>query len=165
MEKQDSGEDLLRVALTVLRVVRGWTQGELAQAAKVRPGTMSDYEQGKLVPSLRTLQRLTGVMGYPLAAIEEAQAFVIRLRAQSALRGAATFESSEAMKDGGHEVADDPSPEAPRRAARRWEIEQAAIEVGRTATRITRLWLSLQEAPSLERAPDRPSDDAVAPLR
>lgn len=143
-------EDHLRVALTVLRVVRGWNQEELAHAAKVRPGTISYYEQGKLVPSLRTLQRLTGSMGYPLAAIEEAQAFIATLQAESSLRQAVI----QGVEDDASE--DDAQPGEGTGLltnASRWEIERAAIEVGRVAARITRLFFTLQEMPRPEREP------------
>ena len=153
-------EDHLRVALTVLRIVRGWNQEELAHAARVRPGTISYYELGKLVPSLRTLQRLTGVMGYPLSAVEEAQSFVATLRAQSALRSAATLQDESGETEGEtHPSA--PHPLGLRTSPSRWEIEQTAIEVGRVATRITRLLFTLKESPGPEPAAGAPPADAA----
>jgi transcriptional regulator with XRE-family HTH domain len=70
----------LPVALSVLRVVRGWTQEDLAEASGVRASSLSDYERGKKVPDLRTLQKLVPAMGYPLAAIDEAEIFIYRIR-------------------------------------------------------------------------------------
>jgi transcriptional regulator with XRE-family HTH domain len=53
------------LALAILRTLRGWGQKELAAAAGLRPATISDYESGaRKPPSLATLHRLAGVMGF-----------------------------------------------------------------------------------------------------
>lgn len=56
--------------LAILRLVRGWSQGELGRRAKLRAGTVSDYERGKMVPGLLALQRLLDAMGYRLSDLE-----------------------------------------------------------------------------------------------
>ena len=56
--------------LAILRIVRGWTQEDLACRAGIRPGTLSDYERGKMVPGLLALQRLLDAMGYRLSDLE-----------------------------------------------------------------------------------------------
>jgi transcriptional regulator with XRE-family HTH domain len=53
--------------LAILRIVRGWTQDELARRAGLRSATLSDYERGKMVPGFLALQRLLDAMGYRLA--------------------------------------------------------------------------------------------------
>ena len=62
--------------LAVLRIVRGWSQADLAKAAGVRPATISDWERGKKTPSVPTLERLTAIMGYPTSLVVRADAFV-----------------------------------------------------------------------------------------
>jgi len=62
--------------LAVLRVVREWSQRELAEAAGVRPSSISDWERGKKTPSPRTLERLAGAMGFSPAMVQRALAFV-----------------------------------------------------------------------------------------
>ena len=64
------------VALTVLRVVRGWNQDDLAKASGVRNSSVSDYERGRKVPGLKTLIRLVASMGYPLSAIDHVMSFI-----------------------------------------------------------------------------------------
>lgn len=66
--------------LAMLRIVRGWSQLELARAAGMRSGTISEYERGKRPLPLRTLERLAAVMGYPPAMIERARSFVREAR-------------------------------------------------------------------------------------
>jgi transcriptional regulator with XRE-family HTH domain len=139
-------EGHLSVALAILRVVRGWSQEELAKAAGVRPGSVSDYERNKITPGLKTLQKMVSAMGFPLSAIEDAQAFIATLRSESALRSAVALaleEETASMVDESH------SPEEAhpmRRSAMQWEVEQASIEVGRVASRLTRLVFALVEA-------------------
>jgi transcriptional regulator with XRE-family HTH domain/tetratricopeptide (TPR) repeat protein len=67
--------------LAVLRIVRGWSQLELAQAAGMRPGTISEYERSKKTLPLRTLERLAAVMGYSAVTIERARLFIQEARA------------------------------------------------------------------------------------
>jgi transcriptional regulator with XRE-family HTH domain len=63
------------LALTILRVIRRFSQEELAEAAGLRPGTISDYERGKREPSAATVRRLAAVMGHPAALTERTLAF------------------------------------------------------------------------------------------
>ncbi|WP_279236993.1 helix-turn-helix domain-containing protein [Heliorestis convoluta] len=51
---------------TRLRTVReqsGLTQAELAEKAGVSPGLIGQLEQGKVQPSLRTIERISEVLG------------------------------------------------------------------------------------------------------
>lgn len=79
----------LGVALAVLRVVRGWSQHDLAEASGVRASSISNYERAKTLPEMRTLSRIVAAMGYPLSALDEARTFVYSVRMQSALKAGA----------------------------------------------------------------------------
>ena len=118
----------LGTVLAVLRIVRGWNQEELAQASGLRSGTISDYERGKMVPGLNTLQRLLGAMGYPLAALDQARAFVDSLRT-------ARLPAEAPGITGGP-------------AALRREVEQVSAEAGRVVSRLTRLMFVLMSSPA-----------------
>jgi transcriptional regulator with XRE-family HTH domain len=74
--------DHLAISLALLRLVRRWSQSELAAAAGVTNSAISDYERGKVDPQTRTLLRLLEAMGYPLSALEQTREFVLLLRAQ-----------------------------------------------------------------------------------
>jgi transcriptional regulator with XRE-family HTH domain len=133
-------------SLAVLRVIRGWSQEELARHSGVRPSSISDYERGKIVPGAGTLLRLLDAMGYPFSALDDTQTLIATLRAESELRSAAR-------------LARPGSPEAPATArregetgapgstspSRHWEVEQASVEAGKVAARLTRLFFSLVE--------------------
>jgi transcriptional regulator with XRE-family HTH domain len=126
----------LAVALSVLRVVRGWSQEDLAKASGIRVSSLSQYERSKKIPELVSLRKVVGAMGYPLSAIEEAQNFVYRIRQR---RGEIGDEAS-----GASEVeAQIPELGAGAPATVRWEIEQVAAGGGRLVTRLLRLLLLL----------------------
>lgn len=63
----------------ILRVIRRFSQEELAEAAGLRPGTVSDYERGKREPSAGTVRRLAAVMGHPAPLTDRALAFAAEL--------------------------------------------------------------------------------------
>jgi len=65
--------------LAILRIVRDWTQDELARKAGIRSGTVSDYERGKMVPGFLALQRLVDAMGYRLSDLETVDACLGKL--------------------------------------------------------------------------------------
>jgi transcriptional regulator with XRE-family HTH domain len=142
-------QDDLAVALFILRVVRGWSQDELAKRSGVRPSAISVYERGHIVPGLTTLRRLLTAMGYSFAALDSTQTFILTLRADGALRAAASLADldpappAEGGKDGGGAAAaKEPAPLSPLH----FQVEQASIEVGRVASRLTRLAFALVEA-------------------
>src|SRR4051812_21614328 len=58
-------------ALTALRDLRGWDQYQLAVAAGLSDDTISAYERGKLLPSLKVLLRLAQAMGQPESMVHE----------------------------------------------------------------------------------------------
>jgi transcriptional regulator with XRE-family HTH domain len=123
----------LGTVLTVLRIIRGLTQDQLAQVSGLRSGTISDYERGKMVPGLITAQRLLEAMGYSFSALDQARALISSLRPHA---------SEDELRAWG-------LPEGP--AALRREIQQVSAEAGRIVSRLTRLLFVLLSAPA--RAP------------
>lgn len=109
------------ICLTILRIIRRWSEEDLAEACGLRRGTVSDYERGKMIPGLKTMERLLTAQGYPFAALDEALAFIQRVRA--AQLGVASTESS----------AEAGPP------ARRRELEEAAVAAGAVLSQILRL--------------------------
>ena len=140
-------EGELSTALAVLRVVRGWTQEDLAGASGVRASSLSDYERGKKIPELNTLRRMVSAMGYPLAVVERAQNFVYSLRAESLLaEGQPTVAGQQPVPK--EPVSLDALVE--NSAVFRWEIEEASAEAGRVVSRLARLMLVLLSRPEIE---------------
>jgi transcriptional regulator with XRE-family HTH domain len=73
----DGGAAVQGRALAVLRLSRGFTRLQLAQAARVTPSNLSSYERGLSVPQQATLDRLLDAMGLPPEAIERAKTFAV----------------------------------------------------------------------------------------
>src|SRR5262245_14189994 len=117
--------------LTILRIIRGWSQEDLASASGLRRGTISDYERGKMVPGHNTLKRLLDAMGYPLSALDQAGAFIDSMRAESP-----PMEPS----------ADLWFTSGP--AALRREVDQISAEAGRVMSRLTRLLFVVMSSPA-----------------
>lgn len=74
--------DDVGVIIHVLRVIRGLSQGDLAQLSGVRNSSISNYERGKSVPKLETLEKLGQGLELPISAMEEAQEFIRRMRSR-----------------------------------------------------------------------------------
>lgn len=71
METQPDPEPVaLRLALVVLRALRGWTQGELAQATGMAPSVLSEYETGKRNPSRKAVERAARAAGVSLPLLD-----------------------------------------------------------------------------------------------
>jgi transcriptional regulator with XRE-family HTH domain len=113
----------LATALAVLRLVCGWNQLELARAAGLRAGTISDYERGKIAPGSATVRKLLKVEGFDWADLQKAQEFIRTLRLAK-LEGVPAAEPTD----------------------RDWEIEKIAAAAGTVASQVVRLLL--QDAPS-----------------
>ena len=60
------------LTLTLLRSTRGWTQRELAQAARASSNVLSGYETGFRPLSLRKLEDLSAAMGFGPAVVDVA---------------------------------------------------------------------------------------------
>jgi len=138
---KDKADEEFRIALQILRIVRGWTQGDLAKACGLRAATISDYERGKMFPGQRTMQRFLAAEGFSLAALEDAQTFVRRLRG----------ESLSGIEDLGAEVWQALGDPALRR-----EIEEVSLEAGRVVSRIVRLLMIVLQRETAAR-PERDS--------
>jgi len=74
--------DDMAVSLAILRLIRRWSQSELALAAGVTNSAISDYERGKVDPQAQTLSKLMKALGLPLSALDQTQAFIQMIRAQ-----------------------------------------------------------------------------------
>lgn len=66
----------LSLALTCLRVIHGWGQKELAQAAGLTDTLLCDYERGRKTLFRDRLERLTAVMGLHPSAIDDVLDFL-----------------------------------------------------------------------------------------
>jgi len=125
--------DDLAVTLAILRIIRRFSQSELAEAAGVTNSAISDYERGKVDPQTQTLQKLVRALGLPLSALDQTQAFIQILRAQ--------MSAPAGEKDSPHFSS---APEiSPEERELRAEIALIASEGGRFASRLTRMILEL----------------------
>ena len=128
----------LAVTLSILRIVRRWSQSELAEAAGVTNSAISDYERGKVDPQTQTLQKLVRALGLPLSSLDQAQAFIQMIRSQMD-----AGEAGAGAKEGGAQPFSNASALSPKEREVRAEIAQIASEGGRFASRLTRLMLEL----------------------
>jgi len=64
MPERTEGEEDYGHALAILRIVRGWTQGELGAAVGLDHSTVSGYERERLVP-LALVRQMVAAMGFP----------------------------------------------------------------------------------------------------
>ncbi len=125
--------DDLAVTLSILRIIRRWSQSDLAEAAGVTNSAISDYERGKVDPQTQTLRKLIRALGLPLSALDQTQAFIQVIQAQMSAPGEA--------EDSPHFSG---APEiSPQERERRAEIALIASEGGRFASRLTRMVLEL----------------------
>jgi transcriptional regulator with XRE-family HTH domain len=138
--------DDLAVTLSILRIVRRWSQSELAEAAGVTNSAISDYERGKVDPQTQTLQKLIRALGLPLSALDQTQAFIQMIRAQMSALGEA---GDSAHFSGAPEIS-------PEERELRAEIAVIASEGGRFASRLTRLMLEVMAGRSGEPGPRVP---------
>lgn len=137
-------EGELSTALTVLRVIRGWNQTELAKAAGMHSSAVSTYERGKKVPELRTIERLVSAMGFPLSALDQTRGFIEAVRIHSVLTK--TVRSAAVELDlAGEEPVFSRDQLADNPAALRWELEQVSVEAGRIFSRMARVMFALMD--------------------
>jgi DNA-binding XRE family transcriptional regulator len=78
------GRGEVGLALAMLRMLRGWERADLVRALGVNRSWISMIETGKREPSMRTLQRITGALGLPMTAVEEALGLVRSVRGMAA---------------------------------------------------------------------------------
>lgn len=127
------------VAIHVLRVIRDLSQGQLAEASGVRNSSISNYERGKSVPKLETVQKLADGLGLPLSVVEETQAFIDKVRRR--------LGETAAGKGGGvglwmRSSAGAGLPFSRDSVLLRTEVDQLSEEFGRLASRLIRLVLA-----------------------
>ncbi len=96
MQTQGTPEDV-RLALGVLRLLRGWTQAEMAAAAGVHKSLLSLYEQGKTVPTAKTLGRLIAAVELPPASFDSVVSLVRLIRYWSGRSDAASADAAAAL--------------------------------------------------------------------
>lgn len=136
------------VAIHVLRVIRDLSQGDLAEASGVRNSSISNYERGKSVPKLETVQKLADGLGLPLSVVEETQTFIERVR----LRLTEPARSQAAGRRDGERGSVYPvdffSPRDP--VLFRAEVDQLSSEFGRLASRLIQLLLARLAVPENE---------------
>jgi transcriptional regulator with XRE-family HTH domain len=131
------GEDLA-VTLSILRVIRRWSQSELAEAARVTNSAISDYERGKVDPQTQTLQKLVRALGLPLSALDQTQAFIQSVRAQMT-----RLEPDGEGGKGASSLFSDASAMSAEEREMRAEIAQIASEGGRFVSHMTGMILGL----------------------
>jgi transcriptional regulator with XRE-family HTH domain len=147
--------DDLAVTLAMLRIIRRWSQSELAEAAGVTNSAISDYERGKVDPQTQTLQKLVRALGLPLSALDQAQAFIQMIQSQ--------MSAPVEAEDSPHfSSAPETSPEEREMRA---EIALIASEGGRFASRLTRMALELMARGRAGGRPDDPSERGGNTLR
>ena len=129
--------DDLAVTLSILRIIRRWSQSELAETAGVTNSAISDYERGKVDPQTQTLQKLVRALGLPLSALDQTQSFIQIIRAQ--------MDTGDTLGpgEGGAQPFSNAAALSPKEREVRAEIAQIASEGGRFASRLTRLMLEL----------------------
>ncbi|HZF13089.1 MAG TPA: helix-turn-helix domain-containing protein [Thermoanaerobaculia bacterium] len=134
--------DDLAVTLSILRIIRRWSQSELAEAAGVTNSAISDYERGKVDPQTQTLRKLVRALGLPLSALDQAQSFIQVIHAQMEMD-----EAGVPPNEGGGQLFSGAANLSPREREVRGEIAQIASEGGRFASRLTRMLLELMARP------------------
>jgi transcriptional regulator with XRE-family HTH domain len=133
--------DDLAVTLAILRIIRRYSQSELAEAAGVTNSAISDYERGKVDPQTQTLQKLVRALGLPLSALDQCQAFIMMIRSQMTAGGTPS--------PGGASLPfSDAAALSPAERVVRREIAEVASEAGRFASRFTHLLLELMASSS-----------------
>ncbi|HEX4963083.1 MAG TPA: helix-turn-helix transcriptional regulator [Thermoanaerobaculia bacterium] len=111
--------------LSILRVIRGFSQLELSQASGLRPQTISTYERGKMVPGLSSMKKLLAAMGYSLADVEKTKRFIEALLMGEGMRFATSTSQAPRLLEG--------------EAALRQEMEETATAAGNVAARMAQL--------------------------
>jgi transcriptional regulator with XRE-family HTH domain len=122
----------LRVAISFLRAFRGWNQTDMARAAGMDKSLISLYEQGRKVPSQKTVERLVRAVGLPLSLFEDVLGVVRIARVAAtdlnvdsaavaedialAVAASVKLALNEVMAELCREVQEDPFAESPEEA-------------------------------------------------
>lgn len=148
------------VAIHVLRVIRELSQGELAEASGVRNSSISNYERGKSVPKLETIQKLAGGLRVPLSVVEEAQGFIEWVRSRSSQGGPGAPGDRTGPDRRSSAGADGFPPRDPE--ALQEEVERLSAEFGRLSSRLVRLLLERVTVDILEQYRPGPETSGTA---
>jgi len=140
----------------VLRVIQSLSQGDLAEVSGVRNSSISNYERGKAIPKLETLQKLAEGMGLPLSAVQETQEFIHRMRAQVRRPGTSSVESLAFLSRSA-------AAGLPDADALRSELDQLAADSGRLVTRLLRLLLQILAVDRLNASEPEPEPPPSEP--
>ncbi len=95
----------LRIAVAMLRALRGWSQAELARAAGLGASAVSRYESGAQEPSLRTFDRIVTAVGLRPPLVRSLLAWIRRARVQ-VLGGASPESLDDRIESGALELAE-----------------------------------------------------------
>jgi transcriptional regulator with XRE-family HTH domain len=124
-----SSRSEIGLCIAILRIARGWSQGQLGEAAGVTNSAISDYERGKVEPLHHTVAKILRALGAPLHLLDQTLDFLALARASMAA------DPPPALSAG------DELPELPPEIAA--EINTIAGEAGRSTARTTRMQLGL----------------------
>jgi DNA-binding XRE family transcriptional regulator len=113
------GRGEVGLALAMLRMLRGWERADLVRALGVNRSWISMIETGKREPSMRTLQRITGALGLPMTAVEEALGLVRSVRGMAAEDTGAT--GGTGGGSGGRQARPGGDPVGPQDAGPAWD--------------------------------------------
>jgi transcriptional regulator with XRE-family HTH domain len=70
------------MTISILRIVKRWSQSDLAAAAGVTNSAISDYERGKVDPQTQTLHKIMLALGLRLSALDQTYGFIEMIQAQ-----------------------------------------------------------------------------------
>jgi transcriptional regulator with XRE-family HTH domain len=80
--EKKADKDALRLAVTMLRAFRGWSQSELAAAAGLGASAVSRYESGAQEPSRRTFDRIVAAVGVRPLLVRSLLTWIRKARAE-----------------------------------------------------------------------------------
>ncbi|HEX5761228.1 MAG TPA: helix-turn-helix transcriptional regulator [Thermoanaerobaculia bacterium] len=112
-------------AVELLRLARGWTQRELADAADVRGAWLADHERGERRLDPETERRLVAAMEFPPDALERVRELLLWLR--------------EAGPAAGDTVDEGSATEPEERTPLAREVERVAATLDNAVAELSRL--------------------------
>ena len=95
----------IRIAVAMLRALRGWNQAELAQAAGLGASAVSRYESGAQEPSLRTFDRIVTAVGLRPPLVRSLLTWIRKARAE-VLGGASPDSLDDLIESSALELAE-----------------------------------------------------------
>lgn len=141
-----ANKEELRAAVAILRVLRGWSQAELALATGLGASAVSRYESGAQKPSRHTLTRIAEAVGVRPLLVRDLLTWIRKARVE-VLGGAFPNSFDDFIESSALELADAFSGLL-RGFAEDLEASRRAMLSNRSAEE---LWESLQEVPVKDR--------------